>query len=527
MSEGFNHREERRIVPRWRTVTAAVRLGELTPLGRVEPRPARIDLKLEESRFEKARAEWRQHQRVGFAQDFLSAAVALDRREEALDAAAFILEHSNETSVHAARLAAQLLAPATSRPRLGLENLQTHVRQTAERGVRNSRQRVRALPRNAAAWVDLARHYTVLGHDKRAERAMRVALSLAPEARFALRAAARFYLHTEEADQALALLRRSSAIRSDPWLQAAEIAVSRVLGREAKYLGAGRRAALSAQLPSFHLSELAAAVGSMELIYGADKKARRLFEVALEDPTENAVAQAEWAARVFHGGVELRPENFERPNAYEAKAWEHYLAADWQESIHSCLAWLRDEPFSSRPTKFGSHVAAVGLEDYRLAAGFTELGLSANPDDPVLLNNLAFELASADEAERAKGVFGRITPELIRSASLSAEARSSLPVVLSATAGLIAFRLGDTDQGRAGYEQALQLARRQKNQWYEAGALLYFARERARLREADAAALLGEAEPLVRALRDETLTVLFKRVKSNVSGLTSTGSGLP
>ena len=72
MSEGFNHREERRIVPRWRTVTAAIRLGELTPLGRVEPRSTQIDPKLEESRFEKARAEWQRHQRVGFAQDFLS-----------------------------------------------------------------------------------------------------------------------------------------------------------------------------------------------------------------------------------------------------------------------------------------------------------------------------------------------------------------------------------------------------------------------------------------------------------------------
>lgn len=519
MSEGFNHREARRIVPRWRTSADTISQGELNPLSQKAPQErSDAEKQLEQVRFEKTRADWHRHRRVGFAQDFLSAAVTLDRSVEAHDAAAFILEHQDVTTPHAVQLASRVLASASSPQLPSLEAMQAQMKNLAIQGVRNSRQRVRVMPRNAVAWVDLARHYTALGLPDRAEPAIRVALSLAPDARFALRAASRFYTHVEGAEQALVLLRRSDATRSDPWLQAAEIAVAQVAGREPKYLSVGRRTVLAQDLPFYHLSELAAAVGSVELVHGSEKKAKKLFGTALREPTENAVAQVDWASRVLLGGMGVQAQKLEHPRAFEARAWGHYSASRWQEALSCCLAWLEDEPFSSRPAKFGSYVASVGLENFDLATGFTRLGLQTRPDDPMLLNNLAFELASADRAREAAQVLEKVTPRLIERSSLSPETRSSLPIVLAATAGLVAFRLGDRSQGTAGYETAVVLARAGQKPWYEASALLYLARELARVRDVGAVAALKRAEPLVKAFGTPSLGVLLGRVKASLLG---------
>jgi len=55
---------------------------------------------------------------------------------------------------------------------------------------------------NPFVWVDLARAYENLGVREKAERMMRVALTLAPEDRFVLRSAARLYFHHDEFEQA-------------------------------------------------------------------------------------------------------------------------------------------------------------------------------------------------------------------------------------------------------------------------------------------------------------------------------------
>jgi hypothetical protein len=58
---------------------------------------------------------------------------------------------------------------------------------------------------------------------------------LAPNHRFALRSAARFFLHVGKPDDAQTILRRSEATRRDPWLMAAEIAVSTVADRTPRW----------------------------------------------------------------------------------------------------------------------------------------------------------------------------------------------------------------------------------------------------------------------------------------------------
>jgi len=119
---------------------------------------------------------------------------------------------------------------------------------------------------------------------------MRVALALAPENRFILRAGARFLVFNEDPSAAHWLLSRSDAARHDPWLTAAEIAVADVAKQPPQLVRAGRNMLESGKFAPRHLAELAGAIGTLELNSGKNRRARKLFEQSLIDLNENALA---------------------------------------------------------------------------------------------------------------------------------------------------------------------------------------------------------------------------------------------
>ena len=79
--------------------------------------------------------------------------------------------------------------------------------------------------------MDVARELTARRHDEKADRYVRAAVALAPQSRFVIRSAARYYLHVEEHERAHELLRRTPLLKTDIWVQASEIAVATVRGR--------------------------------------------------------------------------------------------------------------------------------------------------------------------------------------------------------------------------------------------------------------------------------------------------------
>jgi Tfp pilus assembly protein PilF len=81
---------------------------------------------------------------------------------------------------------------------------------------------------DAYRWVDLALAYTIAGKLRKADRALKVAVSLAAEDRFVLRAATRFRLHQGNPEEALFLLKKAQRVRFDPWLLATYVATAEV-----------------------------------------------------------------------------------------------------------------------------------------------------------------------------------------------------------------------------------------------------------------------------------------------------------
>lgn len=126
--------------------------------------------------------------------------------------------------------------------------------------IKIARSRTRQFPRDAFAWADLARALVIERKDFDSQRAMAIALQLAPNNRHVLRAATRLFVHVDDAERAHDLLKKNAATKHDPWLMAGEIAVSALAERKPAFFKTGSKLIDEGGIAPRQLSELAAAI---------------------------------------------------------------------------------------------------------------------------------------------------------------------------------------------------------------------------------------------------------------------------
>ncbi|MFF5053954.1 hypothetical protein ACFY1S_12305 [Micromonospora sp. NPDC000663] len=307
---------------------------------------------------------------------------------------------------------------------------------------------------------------------------MIVALHVGPVNRFLLRAAARFYIYRDEPDRALYLLNNHHGHLSDPWVLSAEIATSNFTDRTSKHIRRGRKMIEDRSIGPWHISELASAISAVELRSGRIRQARKMMAVALEQPTENSLAQAEWSSS--HGlalpAEAERADLLEAPTGYEARALYFASTGDYEKAVTNGMMWLADQPFALDPAIFTSYTAAVLAGDDSRAAEAASAGLRAYPHAEILLNNYAFACARSGRLAEAEAALDRIR---------STEPSDTSSAISIATRGLLLFKLGQINRGRDYYQRAISalLAFRQN----EAAALaaLYWAEEELLVGQAD------------------------------------------
>lgn len=485
--------DTRRMVPRWRPSRQSFALGEFTPVPvdrpvEVSPNPNEI--------LADVTKDWVHHRRFGYAADLVSAAAVLALKvipKPVVDAAEFVVDStSSKDNRPIRRIAARLLKRIGEESEADNSNLLTDT--TAAR-LRYRRAASRRYPYAPLLWVDMARDHASLGQRAAAEKAMRVAVGLAPEHRFVVRSFTRLALHLGKHDQleipvdAWNRLRRLARISEDPWLSAAEIATAMVLGKGPKTVKTARSLLASGNFSPFDLSELAGALGSLEMDAGATRAGKKLLRQALISPTDNAVAQAAWTTRHFDATL-LDPRHLELDVTYEARAWENYRARRWQAAIDEATSWHADEPFAARPIQLATFVAAVPMGDFSLSTKLGEMGLAVNPEDQSIRNNVAFSLASQGKWQAATEVLRTIKPS---------EVEEDMRIEYVATWGLISFRQGDIEGGRSLYQLAIDAAHNQRHREREALATLYLAREECLAKTANAAAAFANAVKRVKA----------------------------
>jgi Tfp pilus assembly protein PilF len=472
----------RRVVPRWHSpAVSATRAETHVPKSNPAGAAASADV-------ERALADWQREGTWRFAGDLMSVAIVSGRFDEAREAASQLAATPSAPMLARAAAGRLLTRVPESQTRMSLRtDDETDARQVG-RAIAALRAQTREDPRNALAWVEMARQYTLLGLEDQALRSMEVAVALAPNSRFVLRSAARLLVHADDALAAHRLLLNSSAAPNDPWLVSAEIATASLAERPARLVKQGRLL-MDARLPPAHVTELAAALATLELEAGQAKRARRLFTRSIEDPNDNALAQAEWAhtaQRIAIDGLHERLEDAQ--DSFEAHALEAADGGRTDDAIAEAWKWLYDEPFSSDPALFGSHEAAKAKR-FEDGAAFAERGLVANPNQPVLRNNLAFCLARLDRPAQASEQLSKI-----QRADLDDEDMA----FVTATEGLIAYRSGDPLMGRRLYLEAIALTKQKRP---KALALLMMAVEESRVKAPDR----GETTAIALRAADEAL----------------------
>jgi tetratricopeptide (TPR) repeat protein len=165
---------------------------------------------------------------------------------------------------------------------------------------------------------------------------------------------------------------------------------------------------------------------------------------------------------------------------------------------------MEDEPFAAGPAVFASYIAAVILERYDEALGILDAARIANPDDWEVLNNTAFCFASDDDPEEAEKYFVKLNPS---------PADDTRHGVWLATKGLILFRSGDKERGRAYYKEAIAKFDRTGNPTSRALATYFWAREELLASTAQAADAIAAAESLAKVAGSPEVPYLVSRLR--------------
>lgn len=453
---GLYEDRDRRILPRWRTSRKTKARDELASLHPRQGQPAAAD------HVRRAAVEFDRAPTISAAAEVIGGAIVGGCAEVATSAAEFVLNQAPEASEATIDLARSILritpevAASEESPRSVIARL---------------RKGLRATPRNPLGWMDLAHTYTSIGENEKANAAVRCALALAPDNRFVVRSAARFYLHRRcdgDLEYAHQLVLSSAATPYDPWLMAAETSIATLRHRDPEFYRDSKEVLGAGKYGAGHLSELAGALATLELTSGGSaRRVRKLFTLALEEPTDNTIAQARWASGI-DPAIRLKAEHYSDPLSAEARAWHFFYNGNWKAALANFWTWHYDQPFSRKPCATGAFVAGGILGDYAEMIELSEAGLRANPGHPGLLNNLAFGMISSGEMSKAAEILLRV-----RGRPVSADHR----IALFATHGMFAFRCGDAKLGRAYYEAAIRAAREAESEQQAVLAELHLAHE--------------------------------------------------
>lgn len=485
MTVGRN-KKDRHVVPRWRSVRRTIEAGEFQNLAVTRPltNGQTADLASLTNRWENVRTELAAAELVGA--HLVHGTV--DEDHPALDV---LLE--SENPIYRSLGASVRHMNELTRPHIEPGTGNASADGFLHSRVRDSKRRIELDPRNPIAWSDIARRYTALGEIPKARRALQVARALAPESRYLLRVSARFYIHIGEPAAAARLLRQSERTNHDPWLMASLLSAASVAGKPLPGIRAARRILDSGRFQPIEKADLISEIATLELKSGSDKTSRKLFSQSLLNPTDNSLAQAEWASHKL-ASLQVDPESQQVPFRAEALAKSALQRGNWEIALAESWEWLDDQPFDADAAIHTSYVAAIGNDDWSTSAKAAFIGLRANPNNSMLANNLAYaqiELGNLDAA----------APH-IRSSAANATERLDR-VAIRATTGLFEFRRGNTDAGRSLYREAIDIAKRANEAEAEAMARSMLAREEIRAGSGvDVTDLLDALDKLVKRVKD-------------------------
>lgn len=468
----FFEKKQRHLIPNWRSFENTAKLGELNGSKSIKLdssfKPDISDL-IE---------DWQEYQNIGIAGDILGTALVCNQENNGtvIEIANFVLQNEKLASKAIINAAKNILRPKNKVIELTLDiNLpDTFSDKTDLIGIylkiNELKKKLINNQRNPINWIEIARYYSILGQDIKAEKAIKNALFLAPENRFILRSASRFFMHIGNVEFAHDVICKSELTKFDPWLLATEIALSTIRDRNSKNAKAALQLLKFGNFHPFNITELASSLATLELKNSSIKNSKKLFEQSLISPNDNSLAQAEWASQEHKKLSLVNPEKFSLVNSFEALARYRSEQNNWEDSIEFSKKWFFDLPFSRMPVLFGSEIASRKLKDHNKAVEITKLGLLSHPNDPHLLNNIAYYLCLQNKMDEASKYLDKVKKEDFTE-------KNVIGICLTATRGLYFFRKGLHDLGRQLYLDSMRMAKDKDDIYLSSLAIVNYVRE--------------------------------------------------
>lgn len=465
-------KKDRHIIPNWRSFDNTAKLGELNGSKSIDLdssfRPDISDLI----------GDWEESKSIGVAGDILGVALVCNQENNPTvrEISNFVLQNKNLASNAIIEAAENILKPKNEIIQLNFDInspdffddksnlLEIHVK------INSLKRKLIENPYNPINWVEIARFYSILGQEKKAERAIKNALFLSPENRFILRSVARFFVHIGDFEFAHDIIRKSDLTKHDPWLLATEISLATLRERNSRFAKSGLQIVESGNFHPFNITELAGSLATLEMKNSSLKQSKKLFEKSLIKPNDNSLAQAEWASQEEKKLNPINPFQFQLINSFEAMARDFSEQKKWQESIDCSKKWFFDLPFSKMSVLFGNEIASSKLKDHNQAVEIAKLGLISHPNDAHLLNNIIYSLCLQDKTVEAEKYLNSVRKE-------DMSAKNETGICLTATRGLYLFRKGYHDIGRQLYLESIQMAKETGNVYLNSLALVNYIRE--------------------------------------------------
>ncbi|CAM1350725.1 hypothetical protein [Tenacibaculum ascidiaceicola] len=468
--------KERRVIPNWRDFKRTLQLGELGQSNKnVNPVVMNIKRPIQ---------DWNEVKNLGSAADLINASFVSDIKDPTVvEAINYVNENQDKASLSLLNLIKKIESNTNTTTSLSNNSLlETHVdtindfqtfinNKSFHKVINRTKNRSKTELRNPIVWVELARLYTMQGHEHKAENAILTALHLAPNNRFVLRSATRFFTHKDKFDKALYYLRKAENLKNDPWLISAHIATSSIMGRFSPLIKDGVRLVNSDNYSDYDLTELTSSLGTLEFEDGSFRKAKSFFDRSMKKPNDNSLAQLEWISKDeqrFH----INPSIYDKViNPFEAKALELYERGDWKNAFYNSIKWFLDMPYSRRPVLFGSYIADSLLQDKQAAIILCEVGLQANPNDPTLLNNMVYSLAASGITDRLDYYVHQMMEVDIQNLPNKSK------ITYQATLGLVSIKAGKVDFGVNLYKKAIKNATNIRDNYLKNLAIANLTRE--------------------------------------------------
>lgn len=466
--------EHRLLIPNWRDFKRTVLIGELG--SNTKPKDINIDNA-------QIKSDWQNGKNIGVAADLIGASfISNDLASEELnDAIKFVENNVNDASSPLISLINKIKCeqnPSIEDQKTILENNIGSINEfnslasieLFNKLIASTKGLTKSYNLNSIFWVELARLYTIKNQISKAEKCFLVALNLAPNNRFVLRSAVRFFIHSHDAEKALFYLRKSQSIKSDPWLISAHIASSNLLGRHSIFIKNGINLISSKNHSSFDLTELSSSIGTLEFENGSFKKAKPFIDLSRVAPNDNSLAQLEWLSKK-ESKFQFQPNLSERVvNPFEAMAYENFQKGRFMEAFYSCINWYLDFPYSKRPLIFGSYIASLN-GDFNASIILCTVGLRLDKSEIGFINNIIYAYCLSNNLLPAEKYLNQLNYSEVQ--QLSSEER----IMLQATVGLYNMRNGNYEEGKALYKFSMENSRSIKSDFYYNLGLINFTRE--------------------------------------------------